>query len=98
RCFRIFGGQASFASIRSIEHESAIPLISAEACAASAPATTRTQSMAEKSNALRQILERIRNDTQQALNLLGDAAELRSLGWKCRACGHVKHFTRPVTH
>jgi hypothetical protein len=42
------------------------------------------------------MLERIRDDTQQALKLLGDAAEVRSLGWKCLGCGHVKHFTRPV--
>ncbi|MFZ3375225.1 MAG: hypothetical protein WA183_06700 [Chthoniobacterales bacterium] len=53
--------------------------------------------MAETSNALRGILEKIRDDTQRALKLLGDAAEHRSLGWKCSACGHVKHFTRPVT-
>jgi len=52
--------------------------------------------MAETSASLRRILERIRDDTQKALTLLGDAAELRSLGWKCQACGHVKHFTRPV--
>lgn len=74
-----------------------IPLISSAARAAPSPATTRTQSMAEPSNTLRQILERIRDDAQQALKLLGDAAELRALGWKCTACGHAKHFTRPVT-
>jgi Zn finger protein HypA/HybF involved in hydrogenase expression len=54
--------------------------------------------MAETSASLRRILERIRDDTQQALKLLGDAAEVRSLGWKCTACGNVKHFTRPVTN
>jgi hypothetical protein len=52
--------------------------------------------MAEPSNTLRGILEKIRDDAQKALTLLGDAAEFRALGWKCRACGHVKHFTRPV--
>jgi NADH pyrophosphatase NudC (nudix superfamily) len=50
----------------------------------------------KRQNTLRQILERIRDDTQQALKLLGDGAELRSLEWECRACDHVKHFTRPV--
>jgi hypothetical protein len=54
--------------------------------------------MAETSDHLRSVLERIRDDSQQALKLLGDAAEHRSLGWKCSACGHVKHFTRPVPH
>jgi hypothetical protein len=52
--------------------------------------------MAEPSNTLRRILEKIRDDAQKALTLLGNAAEFRSLGWKCQACGHVKHFTRPV--
>jgi hypothetical protein len=52
--------------------------------------------MAETSSTLRGILEKIRDDAQKALTLLGDAAEFRSLGWKCTACGYVKHFTRPV--
>jgi predicted nucleic acid-binding Zn ribbon protein len=53
--------------------------------------------MAQTTNHLRDILEKIRDDAQRALALLPSEAELRSLGWKCTACGHVKHFTRPVT-
>ena len=41
--------------------------------------------------------KKIKADAQRALALLPSEAELRSLGWKCAACGHVKHFTRPVT-
>src|SRR5437773_714852 len=35
--------------------------------------------------------------TQSALALLPSEAELQSLSWKCTACGHMKHFTRPLT-
>jgi rubrerythrin len=52
--------------------------------------------MAETSPSLRRVLEQIRDDAQKALNLLGNKEEVRSLAWKCGACGHVKHFTRPV--
>src|SRR5437867_2741325 len=53
--------------------------------------------MAQTTNHLRDLLEKIKGDAQRALALLPSEAELRSLGWKCTACGHVKHFTRPVT-
>ena len=53
--------------------------------------------MAETPDHLRQILERIRSDTEQALTLLAAAEEQRALAWKCRGCGHVKHFTKPVS-
>jgi hypothetical protein len=53
--------------------------------------------MADTSSQLRQILENIRNDTEQALTLLAAAEEQRALAWKCRGCGHVKHFTTPVS-
>jgi hypothetical protein len=92
----VFRGQRGSSRYRSYEHESEISLIFATAQAASPPPTTRTQSMAESSNTLRQILERIRDDTQQALKLLGDSEKSRSLRWRCSACGNVKYFTRPV--
>jgi hypothetical protein len=47
--------------------------------------------MAETSPSLRRVLEQIRDDAQKALNLLGNKEEVRSLAWKCGACGHVKH-------
>jgi len=47
---------------------------------------------------LRQILERIREESDQALSLLrDDPADERSLAWKCKGCGYVKRFTRPVS-
>ena len=52
--------------------------------------------MAETQKRLRTILETIRENAQQALALLGDAEDARSLRWKCTQCSHVKHFTRPV--
>ena len=53
--------------------------------------------MAQATKYLRDLLEKIKGDTQRALAFLPSDGELRSLGWKCIACGHVKHFTRPVT-
>ncbi len=52
--------------------------------------------MAERSEALRQIVEKIRDDAEQALKLLDHSEEERSLAWKCQRCGHIKHFTQPV--
>jgi hypothetical protein len=48
--------------------------------------------MAETTNHLRDLLEKIKGDAQRALALLPSETELQSLGWKCTACGHVKHF------
>ena len=53
--------------------------------------------MAQTNDHLRDILEKIKGDAQRALALVVSEPELQSLGWKCTACGHVKHFTRPVT-
>ena len=52
--------------------------------------------MAQTANHIRDLLEKIKGDAERALALLPSETELRSLGWKCTACGHVKHFTRPV--
>jgi hypothetical protein len=35
---------------------------------------------------LRRILERIRDDAQQALSVLGDSEEQRALAWRCSGC------------
>ncbi len=53
--------------------------------------------MAESISSIKEILETIRDDAQRALTLLGQNKEQRALGWKCIKCGHVKHFTRPVS-
>jgi rubrerythrin len=52
--------------------------------------------MAQTTDDLRDLLEKIRNDAQRALALISKETESRSLSWKCIGCGHVKHFTRPV--
>ena len=52
--------------------------------------------MAQTTNYLRDLLEKIKGDVERALEFLPSEPELRLLGWKCTACGHVKHFTRPV--
>jgi rubrerythrin len=52
--------------------------------------------MAESSEGLRQIVQKIRDDAERALKLLNHCQEKRSLAWKCKRCGHIKHFTRPV--
>src|SRR5260370_28455658 len=80
--------------IRSDEHDTSKTPAKANPLAPSA--TTRTQSMAETSNSPRHILERIRDDAEQALNFLGESRESRSLAWECSGCGYVKHFTRPA--
>jgi hypothetical protein len=48
--------------------------------------------MAQTTNHIRDLLEKIKGDAERALALLPSETELRSLGWKCTACGHVKHF------
>jgi len=58
--------------------------ISAKAHPLAPLATTRTQFMAETSKSLRRILEKIRDDAQQALSVLGDSEEPRSLAWRCK--------------
>ena len=81
--------------ICSFEHEP-ITTVAATARSLYPPPTTRTQPMADTSTSLRRILERIRDDAQQALTVLVDSEEPRSIAWKCSGCGHGKHFTRPV--
>jgi predicted Zn-ribbon and HTH transcriptional regulator len=54
--------------------------------------------MAATPDRLKTILERIRNETDQALSILRDSAnDERALGWKCTGCGYIKHFTKPVS-
>ena len=52
--------------------------------------------MAEPNDQIRSVLEKIRDDAQQALSLLTTWPHQRALSWECAGCGHVKHFTRPV--
>jgi len=52
--------------------------------------------MAESADQIRNVLERIRDDAQKALMLLGGSADQRALAWKCAGCGYIKHFTKAV--
>jgi len=53
--------------------------------------------MAETSpKTLKAALEAIREQTDRALKQLQNAQEQRSMRWKCKDCGYIKHFTRPV--
>ena len=44
------------------------------------------------------VLKSIRNQADYVLKKIEGAGadEHRSLAWQCVACGHTKHFTRPV--
>ena len=79
------------------EHETATIFQQSQTQTPPSSAPVGAKSMAQTTNHLRDLLEKIKGDAQRALALLPSEAELRSLGWKCTACGHVKHFTRPVT-
>ena len=53
--------------------------------------------MAETSaEALKAALQTIRERADYALKQLEDAAEQRSMRWKCANCGYINRFTRPV--
>jgi predicted Zn-ribbon and HTH transcriptional regulator len=45
---------------------------------------------------LKAILETIRERADYALKQLQDADEQRSMHWRCKECGYMKHFTRPM--
>jgi rubrerythrin len=45
---------------------------------------------------LKAALEAIRDMASNALNQIGSSQEERSMRWRCKACQHVKHFTKPV--
>jgi predicted Zn-ribbon and HTH transcriptional regulator len=53
--------------------------------------------MAETPDRIRQILTRIREEADQALSLLSNVGYERALRWKCKGCGYIKHFTKPVS-
>jgi hypothetical protein len=51
--------------------------------------------MAQTTNHLRDLLEKIKADAKRALALLASETELRSLGWKCIATNfRVRESTR----
>lgn len=45
---------------------------------------------------IRELLETIRERVDYTISRLRSFEEVRSLGWKCKGCGHVKRFTRKV--
>jgi hypothetical protein len=90
-----------FVSICSREHEANIfekLAIPSPPKAQTFPAT-RTKSMAEaeeKLKPIKAILETIRERADYALRTLQDAAEERSMRWRCKDCRYTKYFTKPV--
>ena len=52
----------------------------------------------ESLQAVRALLERIRDQAEAALRTMETEAkrEVKSMKWKCARCGYRKHFTRPV--
>jgi Zn finger protein HypA/HybF involved in hydrogenase expression len=42
-------------------------------------------------------LRDIRDKADAALRQAQMSTDQRSLAWRCTACGHIKHFTRPAT-
>jgi hypothetical protein len=52
--------------------------------------------MDSASNALIVALKAIRDQADSVLRKIEQSGEQKSLAWKCTACGHTKHFTRPA--
>jgi hypothetical protein len=38
----------------------------------------------------------IRDHADSVLRKIEQSSQQKSLAWKCSACGHIKHFTRPA--
>jgi predicted Zn-ribbon and HTH transcriptional regulator len=45
---------------------------------------------------LREALEQVRDRLDSIIARLRSREEIRCLRWRCTACGHMKHFTRPM--
>ena len=45
---------------------------------------------------LRQALEQVRDRLDTVITRLKTREEPRFMRWRCTACGHIKHFTRPM--
>lgn len=45
---------------------------------------------------IREVLKRLEGDLQYAIRQVDEALDAKSEKWKCVACGHVRHLTRPV--
>ncbi|MBA3964064.1 MAG: hypothetical protein H0X40_19495 [Chthoniobacterales bacterium] len=45
---------------------------------------------------IRNVLEHVRERIDYVVHRLGKIEEVRSLAWRCRSCGYIKHFTRPM--
>ncbi len=41
-------------------------------------------------------LKAIRDHADSVLRKIEQSSQQKSLAWKCSACGHIKHFTRPA--
>jgi predicted Zn-ribbon and HTH transcriptional regulator len=45
---------------------------------------------------LREALEQVRDRLDGIIARLRSREELRCLRWRCKSCGYMKHFTRPM--
>ena len=45
----------------------------------------------------RETLESIKYTVEAAIQLIDDFKQTRSWRWKCEDCGHVIHYTKPMT-
>jgi predicted Zn-ribbon and HTH transcriptional regulator len=54
------------------------------------------ESEAKIGSSLKAALETIRERADYALKQIQESEEERAMGWKCKNCEYVKHFTRPV--
>jgi rubrerythrin len=94
-----------FALICSFEHETgsslktlASPNAPTATQATRAGPATGTEFMAEAPlKPLKAILKTIREQADYALKQLQDTEEQRSMRWKCKECGYIKHFIRPAS-
>jgi len=41
-------------------------------------------------------LKAIRDHADSVLRKIEQSSQQKSLAWKCSACGHIKHFSRPA--
>src|SRR5207248_1627707 len=85
--------------ICSCEHEnvSLAPLGANIAQVERQTSTDGVESMDPALKTLKAALETIRDAAMNALAQSERPQEQHSMGWKCKECRYVKHFTRPVT-
>jgi predicted Zn-ribbon and HTH transcriptional regulator len=95
--------ESTFAAISGLLTELSLKTLAVSHTSAATKATqassaTGIEFMAETTplTGLKAILETIRERADSALRQIQESEDQRSMRWKCKDCGYVKHFTRPV--